>query len=582
MEIWQLLMEILLLLGTAFLFGAIAQRLKQSAIIGYLLAGTLLGPLLFKTRAVTELAELGVALLLFSIGLEFSFGRLKSMGKVAFGGGTLQVLITMAVFALGLLLFKPLPQALALGAIVALSSTAVVLRVLVDRAEIDAVHGRTALGILLMQDILVVPLVLMVTILAQGGEAGDITKSILRTLASAGGLVAVFYLVFYWLVPQVLMSKDLYANRELVVLLAILAAVGSTWGAHAIGSSPALGAFLAGMLLGESPFAGQIRADVGSLRTLFVTLFFTSIGMLIDPVWLLRHGPVALAAIGVVVVGKTIIIYFIGRLLSIDPRNALASGLVLSEIGEFSFVLATAARQGALIAEETFALVVTVSIMSLFAAPYLVSYALPMADAIIRRLPKRYARRFHEHDHDDERRRQAVIVIGYGPAGQQVSEALLQNGLAPGIIELNPDALKRAQDKSLHIHIGDATNGDVLTHAGVPQARAVIITVPDPRAARDIALAVRSLAPDAHLLVRSRFHRAYQNLKNAGATTVIDEENTVGCLLAEVALNALEVSQDAILACSLAGRPPTLTPTNIPKEASQPKSGETTLPPGKL
>jgi CPA2 family monovalent cation:H+ antiporter-2 len=380
--------------------------------------------------------------------------------------------------------------------------------------------------------------------------------------------VALFYLLFYWLIPQVLMSEGLYANRELVILMAIIAAVGATWGAHAIGSSPALGAFLAGMLLGESPFAAQIRADVGSLRTLFVTLFFTSIGMLIDPVWLLHHGPLALAAIGVVVVGKTLIIFLIGRLLGIDPRNALASGLVLSQIGEFSFVLATAAQHGALINQETFALVVTVSIVSLFAAPYLVSYALPMADAILRRLPLRYDQRIHDHDHEDEMQHQAVVVIGFGPAGEQVTEALLQNGLAPGVIELNPDALQRAGTHNLHIHIGDATSSDVLSHAGVPKAEAVIITVPDPRAARDITLAVRSLAPNANLIVRSRFQRAYQDIKSAGATAVIDEENSVGCLLAETALNSLELSQDAILACRLAGRPATISSTRNENESS--------------
>jgi CPA2 family monovalent cation:H+ antiporter-2 len=197
MTFWHLLMEIVLLLGTAFVLGAVAQRLKQSAIIGYLLAGMLMGPLLFNTQAVEDVAELGVALLLFSIGLEFSFGRLKRLGRVALGGGSLQVVITMAAFALGFFLFKPLSQALVLGAIVALSSTAVVLRVLVDRAEIDAVHGRTALGILLLQDIAVVPLVLMVTIMAHGGKAGEVIFSIARTLAAAGGLVAVYYLLFY-------------------------------------------------------------------------------------------------------------------------------------------------------------------------------------------------------------------------------------------------------------------------------------------------------------------------------------------------------------------------------------------------
>jgi CPA2 family monovalent cation:H+ antiporter-2 len=556
MAFWQLLMEIVLLLGTAFVLGAVAQRFKQSAIIGYLLAGMLMGPLLFNTRALEDVAELGVALLLFSIGLEFSFGRLKRLGRVALAGGSLQVVITLAVFTLGFLLFKPLSQALVLGAIVALSSTAVVLRVLVDRAEIDAVHGRTALGILLLQDIAVVPLVLMVTIMARGGEAGEVLLSIARTLAAAGGLVAVYYLIFYWLVPKVLITGSIFANRELMTLLAIIAAAGSTWCAHALGLSPALGAFLAGMLLGESPFAAQIRSDVGPLRTLFVTLFFTSIGMLMDPIWLLKYGSTALAAVAAVICGKTAIIYLIGRVIGINRRYALASGLTLSQIGEFSFVLATTAHASGLIQDEVFALVVTVNILSIFTAPYLVSYALPLADFFLRLLPQRYARYANEHAAEGDGKHPAIIVIGYGPAGRQVSEALQQNGLAPGIIELNPAIIHRDADAGLHIHIGDATSTEVLIHAGVPDARAVIVTIPDPRAAHDITAAVRALAPATHLLVRSRFQRSSKDLEGAGASTVVDEEITVGRLLAHEALTSLELGQDAGLACALAGRSP--------------------------
>jgi CPA2 family monovalent cation:H+ antiporter-2 len=561
MTFWQLLMEIVLLLSIAFVLGAVAQRLKQSAIIGYLLAGMLIRPLLYNTQALEDVAELGVALLLFSIGLEFSFGRLKRLGRVALAGGSLQVVITLTVFALVFFLFKPLSQALVLGAIVALSSTAVVLRVLVDRAEIDAVHGRTALGILLLQDVAVVPLVLMVTIMAHGGKAGEVILSIMRTLAAAGGLVAVYYLLFYWLVPKVLITGRFFANRELMTLLAIIAAAGSTWCAHAIGLSPALGAFLAGMLLGESPFAAQIRSDVGSLRTLFVTLFFTSIGMLLDPIWLIKYGPAAFAVAAAVICGKTAIIYFIGRTLGIKRRYALASGLTLSQIGEFSFVLAATAHQSGLLENEIFALVVTVNILSIFTAPYLVSYALPLADFLLRLLPQRYARFNHEHVSEGDGKHPAIIVIGYGPAGRRVIEALQQNGLTPGVIELNPAIIHRGGDPGLHVHVGDATSTDVLIHAGVSDARAVIVTIPDPRAARDITAAVRALAPETRLLVRSRFQRASKDLEDAGATTVIDEENTVGRLLAHEALTSLELGQDAGLACALAGLSPSVTAT---------------------
>jgi CPA2 family monovalent cation:H+ antiporter-2 len=554
MDFWQLLMEMLLLLGVAFILGALAQRLKQSAIIGYLLAGTLLGPMLFNTRAVMDVAELGVALLLFSIGLEFSFGRLKRLGRVALVGGGLQVVGTLGIFALGALIFVPLPQALSLGAITALSSTAVVLRVLVDRAEVDAVHGRTALGVLLLQDIAVVPLVLMLTVMASGGTAGEVVLSILRTLAAAGGLVIVFYLLFYQLVPRVLTSEGMYANRELVVLLAILAAVGSTWASHAVGLSPALGAFLAGMLLGESPFATQIRSDVGSLRTLFVTLFFTSIGLLMDPVWLLRYGGLALAAMVGIMVVKTAVIYLIGRLLQMAPRYALAAGLTLSQIGEFSFVLATTALQGGLITEGLFALVVTANIFSLFAAPYMVAYALQLADGILGRLQRRSEAPSAEAPLAEKPLPPAVFVVGYGPAGREVSFALRENGLAAEILELNPAAIERGKADGVPVHIGDATSTEVLAHAGIGKAKAVVVTVPDPGTARDITAAVRSLAPGVCLLVRSRFQRGCPEITTAGATKVVDEETTVGRLLAQEVLLSLELGQEAALACALSGR----------------------------
>ncbi len=274
MDIWCFIKEIVLLLGLAFLFGLAAQRLKQSAIVGYLLAGAILGPIMFNRTAVQHVAELGVALLLFSIGLEFSFGRLKRMGVRAFMIALLQILATLSVFALIFSIIGPTSQAIALGAIVTLSSTAIVLRVLLDRTEIDSMHGRNALAVLLTQDIAVVPLVLLVTILGHGGDMQSVTIEILKTMVAAFGLAVLFYLLFYLVIPRVLMTRGLFANRELVVLLAITIATGSAWGAHAIGLSPALGAFIAGLLLAESPFATQIRSDIGSLRTLFVTLFF--------------------------------------------------------------------------------------------------------------------------------------------------------------------------------------------------------------------------------------------------------------------------------------------------------------------
>jgi len=555
MDFWPLIAEIILLLGSAFALGALAQWLKQSAILGYLLAGTLLGPLMFNKEAVVGVAELGVALLLFSIGLEFSLRRLGRMGIFAVGGGMLQVFLTLVVFTVLFKTVYPPAVSIALGAMVALSSTAIVLRMLVDRSEIDSSRGRNALGILLLQDIAVVPLVLGVTLLSRGGNLAEVAMQIAKTIGAATGLTLVFYVLFYHLIPKML-KTTLFANRELVVLLTIVLAIGATWSAHALGLSPALGAFLAGILLAESPFAVQIRSDIGSIRVLFVTLFFTSIGMLADPVWFLGNWPKVLLWLLLVIIGKTLIVYGVGRLFGMGHRISLATGITLAQIGEFSFVLAAIAAAGGLISADVFALMISVTILSMFLAPYMVTYAEPLA-----------ARLSIESQHARQQRHAAappalcdsarrIVIIGFGPAGQQVAAALEQEGFSSEIIELNPASASKAADKKLAVHIGDASSGDLLAHSGIRDAGLVVLTVPDPRTARNIVKTVRQLAPDAFIIARSRYHIANADLINAGADVTVDEEQTVGVNLAHAALHRLRESNRDALACALAGERP--------------------------
>lgn len=550
---WQLLMEIVLLLTVAFLLGVIAQRLKQSAIIGYLLAGAVVGPLLFNAEAVGQVAELGVALLLFSIGLEFSFTRLKKMGAFALLGGTFQVIITLAVFSLILIPFTSFTTAVAISAIAALSSTAVVLRVLVDRASIDSVHGRNSLGILLLQDIAVVPLVLLMAILTEGGGIGDITLQLAKTLGAAFILVAASYLLFYHLVPRLLMTQDLFANRELVVLLAIIIALGSVWVAHALGLSPALGAFLAGMLLAESPFATQIRSDITSIRTLFVTLFFTSVGMLADPVWIVKHLHWVVIGLLLVFGIKALIVYAIARYFHNRPIQALATGYTLAQVGEFSFVLAAAAHQGALVTADQFAFILSITILSLFMAPYAVAHAEIWAShtlTVLFRSKRKDKEPEHIHPQSD---RMHVLIIGFGPAGQQVAQALEHQQVHAHVIELNPPTAASARQMNLHVHIGDATSRDILDHIGVRSICAAVITLPDPKTCRNVISNLKLLLPGIPILVRSRYHRYSTDMKNSGATIVVDEEFTVGQALADHLIDLLRRPNQEAMACALAG-----------------------------
>lgn len=559
MEFWHLIMEIVLLLGVAFVFGFFAQWLKQSAIIGYLIAGALIGPIMFSRDAVSSVAELGVSLLLFSIGLEFSFRRLKNMGALALGGGSLQVLLTLMVFGSIFLLKYPSNTAVALGAMVALSSTAVVLRILVDRTEIDSIRGRNALGILLMQDIAVVPLFLLVAVLSYGGAVGDILIQVAKTFAAAIGLIIAFYLFFHHFIPRVLLTRGLFANRELVILLTIVVALGSTWLAHALGLSPALGSFLAGMMLAESPFATQIRSDIGSLRTLFVTIFFTSIGMLANPHWFIANWSLVLVWLVIVFLGKTLLIYIICLIFKVSHQHALATGLTLAQIGEFSFVLATSAMAGGLITEQIFSLIISITILSMFFAPYMVAYAVPLAGKTLNIFTPRFQPKTLQNDEQPEKRTCQIIIIGFGPAGQQVANALHEQDTALAVIELNPRTANIARQKSLVVYLGDATRNEVIAHAGVQDALAVVITVPDPRAARHIVENVRMVSPNTTIIVRSRYHIAVRELQESGASIAVDEENMIGQILAQEAVNLVREGYRDALACALAGETPAQT-----------------------
>lgn len=546
MDLWLTLLDILLLVGAAFLLGVIAERLRQSAIVGYILAGFLLGPKILSTKLVFGVAEVGVVLLLFSIGLEFSLRRLKSIGPIAVGGGTLQIVITLALFACALLIAsRPLTEAIALGAMAALSSTTCVLRVLLDRAELDSVRGRNALGILLLQDIAVVPLVVLIVMLGHSDSVVNLPKEIGKTLASVVALIAGFYLLFSRIVPSILQTTGLVRSRELVALLAILIGVGSAGIAHLLELSPALGAFLAGMFLAESPFATQIRADVAPLRTLFTTLFFSSIGMLANPTWIAQN--IGLVIIGVLAVffGKTIVVYLVARLFHSSHQDALATGFTLAQIGEFSFVLATVAKTNGVISERIFSLVTSVAVITLFFAPSITSLAQPLAELVVD--PKIFLRRkkLKRKEIKEKPIRDRIFIVGFGPAAQRVAEILMNNNLKPTIIEQNPNTAKIAQRYELPVQVGDAKLPEVLERARIDSACVVVVTIPDPRSSRAVIEQIKSIAPDAVVVARARYSLLRWELEEAGADVIVNEEDEVGRNLALQALKVIKCDAQA-------------------------------------
>jgi len=535
MDLWTSLLDILIILTAAMLLGGICGRLRQSPLLGYLLAGTLLGPnaldLLPSHTAVSSIAELGVSLLMFTVGLEFSWRRLRAIGAIALGGGTAQVLVTGTLASLvASLAGLDATASVAVGIMVAFSSTAAVVRLLAARAELDAIYGRNAIGILLLQDIAVVPLLLVISLMSGGETADQIGWTMMRAIGMAAVLFGALHLVLNHVVPLLLSGRTAANNRDLPIILAIVTALGSAWASHALGFSPVLGAFVAGMLLAESPFATRIRADIVPLQTLFVTLFFSSIGMLLDPAWAVGNWLLVAGVVVAVLVGKTIITTGVIAVFRSPLAQAVATGLVLAQVGEFSLVVAVVAQAGQLLAEHVFNLVVSVLTVTLFATPYLVAVA-PRVATLVGRLSTHTGDPLQRMtgEHPIPAISGHVVIVGFGPAGQRVAESLMGDPSLPLlVIDLNPGNAEHAEAYGLETHIGDATREEILERAHVRTAAAVAVTVPDPSHARHIVQLVRSLSPDVVVVVRSRYHIHRWQLDVVGAHAVVDEETEVG------------------------------------------------------
>ena len=547
MDSWSLLLEIVILLAVSLVFGGVLSRLGQSPLVGYLLAGMMLGgpgslQVVRSEHDIEAIAELGVALLLFSLGLEFSWQRLKGLGGVTLGSGVFQVTLTGAVATLAALLFGlGVVEAIAVGAMVSLSSTATVFRVLIDQGEIDSLHGRNSVGILLVQDMAVVPLAILMAVLGEGGTPGEIAVVVLQIFALAVGLVVLLYVFLNKIAVKALATLTLEQNRELTILLAVVVGFGSTWAAHAVGLSPALGAFVAGMFLGSSAFATQLRADVASLRVVLLTLFFGAVGMVADPLWILQNFWFVLFVAILMVVGKTGIIWAILRAMGKTGRVSLATGLCLAQVGEFAFVLGKTGKVSGVVSEHTEMVIVSSAILTLLVTPYLVQMAPGVATWVARWT--RSATKSEKQTGVDGLFHH-VVVIGFGPAGQTVGKALAETGTPVLVLDLNPAAKKAADEMKLASQVGDATQLDVLEHARLRSARMVVITLPSYRAALTILQYVRQLAPHAPVVVRSRHQLHSTELAAAGADAVVGDEEEVGRSLAEKTLAEMAALSD--------------------------------------
>ncbi len=504
-------------LGAAYLL----HSLRQPPLIGFLLAGALLGPfglaLVEDVHVVETLAELGVVLLLFTVGLELSLGNLRRLGRIVWVAGPIQVLGTIAiVFPVASALGLPPARSLFFGFLVALSSTAIVLKLLADRRELDSAHGRFLIGILILQDLAVVPMLLSLQFLS--GREGAGVVSLLLALGKTALTAIALVVAARFLVPRFIGALAGTRQKEIFVVAVLFLVLGSALATSWAGLSAALGAFLAGLVLSESEYGHQALADISGFRDAFNAIFFVSIGMLFNPRVLLEQPLLVAVLLGLILVWKTIAGGAAVLALGHGFRVALVVGLSLAQIGEFSFVLLRQGLAAGLIAQDAYQTFLAAAIITMLATPFLSeashAFAQRVTSAAGSRPSPSPAAAVADH----------VIVIGFGHMGETVARVLKRAGAPFRVIDLDPDRVKRGTKLQVPIEFGDSTNDVVLRRVGIEKARAAIVLLSDPRATRQTIRRCRALNAGLFLLARTRYLADIPALASEGANEVVAEE----------------------------------------------------------
>lgn len=549
----DVLLDLEILFGLAVLTVILFRRLRFPSIIGFLAAGLLAGPhtlaLVPNTHHVEQLAEIGVVLLLFTIGIEFSLKELMRIREMVFWGGGLQVALTiLAVALLGLLLDFPLRQSLFFGSLVALSSTAIIMKLLMDAGEIDAPHGKTALGILIFQDLCVVPLMLFTPIL--GGSVQGLSEVAL-VAGKALLVVAAAHYGARYAIPWILRQAVRARSRELFVLTVIFIGFGTALLTAQAGLSPALGAFIAGLAISESEYSQQVLGDIAPFRDAFMSLFFISVGMLLDPMTIVRHPLAVLLLVLAILTLKTVITTGVARAIGLPLRVAIMAALALAQIGEFSFLLSQSGLKHGLLSPEIYQLFIAASVATMALTPLCLRIAPPFALLALKVLPRPLTQGSNALVGKEKKIALSghVAIVGFGLNGRNLAGTLKHLDIPYVVIETNPYTVSAERKRGEQIIFGDASQQEVLSHARAEHARIMVIAISDAAAGRRIVAQARQMNPAIHIIARTRYLAEVEPLSRLGANEVIPEEfETSVEILARVLRNFL-VPQDDIERC---------------------------------
>lgn len=530
-----LLTDIVIILGVSVPLILAFQRFKLPSILGLILAGIIVGPhalsLVHAAHDVEIMSEIGVIFLLFVIGIEFSLSQLAQIRRTVFIGGTLQVGLTIAaVTGIGMWGGMNVKSALFLGFLVCLSSTAIVLKLLQEQRAMHTPHGRVALAILIFQDIIVVPFMLVTPILAGQSENWmyDLVLLLLKVLL----VIALTYVLARYIVPWILDRVVRTKNKELFILTLVVICFATAWMTYSVGLSLALGAFFAGLIISESSYSHQATSQILPFREIFISFFFVSIGMLLDVTFFLKniHWILGLSVMTFLI--KGMIAALSTAALKYPARTVILSGMTLFQVGEFAFVLSATGIAYGLLSDSTYQYFLSVSILTMATTPFIMKYEEAISDKILRlAIPKPVRVRLDRlskfrtgQEENKQELKDHLVIIGFGINGRNVAKAAKSADISYTILELDPHLIATAESEGHPIHFGDATDEHTLELVNIDFARVIVIAISDQEATKRILQIIRKHTETAHVIVRTRYVKEIEHIIRLGADEVIPEE----------------------------------------------------------
>lgn len=521
------LLWILLLLSAAVGAVAVARRYKLPSMLAYLVIGIALGPhglaRLTENSAVDSFAEFGIVFLMFSIGLEFSLKRLQAMRALVFGFGSAQMVLT----ALGTGLVTALAydqgwrSSIAVGLAVAMSSTAIVARMLSERFELHSRSGRQTMGVLLFQDLAVAPCLILLPALAASGD--DLLRSLAVAAAQAVAVLALLIWAGQRLIGRIFDAAAQYKSSELLVLTTLWIVVGLSFLTAQSGLSLALGAFVGGMLISETAYRHHVEADIRPFRDILLGLFFVTIGMMLDLRFVLANAHKLALAVALLIAGKAVVMLFITRVAKTPLVASLRTSAQLAQAGEFGLVLIQLAQQLQLVSIGVFQITLSAMLLSMFIAPFLIERAARLSGDLGRGDWAHKATAIHDIAVHSLDLGQHVVICGYGRTGSRIAEFLTIEEIPFIALDVDPQRIAEARAQGINVVFGNADRPEVLQAAGISRARAVVVSYPDARSAERVVRIVRSTRPAIPIVVRTSDDKDVARLKAAGATEVIPE-----------------------------------------------------------